>query len=492
MKRWWPWFVVVAVPRVVAFFFTENIHGDSAVRTWLGAAWAKAPHVIGSFDQGAVQFGPLHIYVLGLASLLPMPLADSGRLVSLVAGVLTTWPLLELTAQLFGDRATKFTALAFAFWGLHIQFSTTASGEALNLLLVFTACCWLQRWLVWRERVWLLASALMMNLACATRYDSWLLVPLMAAAVWWYARSLRPALLFGVASVAFCAAWAFGNWVDRGAPLYPFSYIDAFHRTWYPSEAAMWGPWYRWATLAFWPGTAVMTLTPLVAVAAAVGGVRAWRQTPSSRWLIVLIVLPVAMYGVRSFFLASFVPLARFTAKEVAFLLPFVQPGFVAIAERLRWARVREAVTALTLAMLVAWPVWLGWFTYRTDGAWQNTLRAIAPVTTNAPQLTKVARWLSARAGGGAGLVVAVDPRGYDDIQLTFASGFAFERVARARAPSFEQRLHDNDVRYLVLFDGGALASTNQFVNRTLRGRWRFHEVGGFDPPFHVFELAAD
>ncbi len=486
MKKWWPWLVLAALPRVLAFFLTENVYGDAVVRTWLGYMWVQSPHVIASFDQGGYQFGPLHLYLIGLATLLPWPMADSGRLVSLLTGVLTAWPLLALTANLFGARAAKLTGVAFAFWGLHIQFSTTASGEALNLLLVLACLCWFERWFVTQQRVWLLASALVLNLACAARYDSWLFVPLLTIAVWWPKRSVRDAALFGACSMAFAAPWMFGNLIDRGSPLYPFIYIDEFHRQWYPSEQAIWGTSYKWITLFFWPGAALVTLTPLVAVFAAVGCRRAWRAMPATRWLIVLILLPTALYTLRSTVLSSFVPLARFTAKEVALLLPFVGVGAQTLLDRLN-PRISRAILVVTVFCAVAWPSWLGWFTFRTRGSLQSTLRAISPVTTNTVELVQVAKWLSARANDGSVLIVDSDPRGYDDLQLGFYSGFPFERLARLRSPLFERRLSDGPARWLVRFEGGGLDTSGQFAAGVFRGM-SFSEVGTFAAPVHVYE----
>ncbi len=483
MKRW---VGLVAATRLVAFMFTENLYGDSVVRTWLGYVWAQSPHVIGSFDQGGYQFGPLHLYLIGLATLLPLPLADSGRLVSLIAGVATTWPLLALTARLFGQRAVPFAAISFALWGLHIQFSTTACGEALNIFLVFACLHWLHEWFISKQRVWLLAAALMLNLACAARYDSWLFVPMLWALIWWQARDLRRACLFGAASMAFALPWMFGNFIDRGAPLFPFTYIDEFHRSWFPSERAMWGSWYRLLTLFFWPGTAIATLTPVAAALSFIGLFKAWRDVPSSRFIVVSIVLPSALYALRSTVLSSFVPLARFTAKEVSLLLPFAGCGAVWLASRLS-VRAHRAVMAASLACAIIWPAWLGWFTYRTDGPLENTLRAISPVTTNALKTKQVASWLASKAAEGSVLIVDTDPRGYEDLQLAFYSGFNFEKLARLRSPMFERRVNGGDPRYLVRFEGGLLETSHQFEASTFRGL-RFNEISGFAAPFHVYQ----
>src|SRR5688572_23895868 len=53
------------VPRVAVFAVNENLYGDAVVRTELAEKWSKDPHWISSFGDGAFQFGPLHLYVVG-------------------------------------------------------------------------------------------------------------------------------------------------------------------------------------------------------------------------------------------------------------------------------------------------------------------------------------------------------------------------------------------------------------------------------------------
>jgi len=136
----------------------------------------------------------------------------------------------------------------------------------------------------------------------------------------------------------------------------------------------------------------------------------------------------------------------------------------------------------LTVSCLVAWPAWLGWFTYRTDGPRQNTLRAISPVTTNALTIMEVAAFLRTKAVDGSVLIIDLDPRGYDDLQLAFYSGFPYEKLARLRSPMFERRLSDGAPGWLVRFDGGPLLLDDP----RLRGV-QFEEISGFAPPFHVY-----
>src|SRR5687768_4777367 len=53
------------LPRALVFPLNENLHGDAVARTELAERWARDPHWIASFDDGAYQFGPLHLYAVG-------------------------------------------------------------------------------------------------------------------------------------------------------------------------------------------------------------------------------------------------------------------------------------------------------------------------------------------------------------------------------------------------------------------------------------------
>lgn len=489
MKRPWVLVLLVALPRLIVFPLNQNLFGDAIARTWLAHMWLLHPHVIGSFSQGNFQYGSLHLYLLALAEWLWPNLLHAGRVVSLVAGIASVLPLMALTRRLFSDTAAAVAGFGFAWWGMHIQCSTTSSSEALNLLLVFVALERFSKWFEAGERAALLSVALMLNLAAATRYDSWLLIPLLVVAVLWRSRSVLTALWFGAASSAFAVAFSFGNWVDLGAPLYPFAYIDDFHRAWFPSEEAMWGrATYRTLCALFWPGTAVVTLTPLVAIAGFVGLVRAWRAR-HARWLVVLVVLPTVLYTLRSTVLSSFAPLTRFTVKEVALVLPFAWYGIEPLFARL--PKLRLPVVLFAAATCVAWAAWLGAFCFRSTGTWQTSLRPIAATSTLEPRLQTVTDWLAREASSTAVLIVDQDPLGYDDMIISYFSGRPYEQQARTRSPLFESRLAGREVGSLVLFDHGVLERevTLEPKQVTFRGV-TLHEVDGFDAPIHVYRRA--
>jgi hypothetical protein len=489
---------LVALPRLLAFPFAENLHGDAIVRTRLAHAWLEHPHVIGGFDQGGLQFGPLHLYLLALAEAAWPSLLHAGRLVSLVAGVLTALPLEALTRRLFGAPAATWAVVVFAFWGMHVQCSTTSASEALGLLLVLAA---VERLSAWRgegappaapDRAALLLAALWLDLACATRYDAWLLVPLATLVVLERSRRVFTAAWFAAASSAFAAAWLWGNWVDRGDALFPFRYIDDFHRAWYRSEEAFWGrPWYQLLAAGFWPGAALVTLTPPAALAGFAGLWRAWR-TRRARWLVLLVVGPAAAYTVRSVALASFVPLARFTVKELALLLPFVWLGAAGLLEAR--PRLRRGLVVASAVGCAAWCLGLGVAAATSSGQVVDSLRPVAALSINDPALKRVTSWLEANRQPGTSLVIDQDPSGYDDLACAYFSGFPYEAQVLRRSPQYRRRLAAGPPGLVVRFEGGRLEREGELRlwpgGGSLEGL-ELEEVALGHPRLHVYRRAG-
>jgi hypothetical protein len=365
--------------RLIAFFLTQDWYGDAIARTELGRAWVAAPHWIGSFSDGAAQFGPLHIYLVGLASL-----AGAERVVSLLAGTLTTLPVFFLTLRLFGERAASVACLLLACWSLHIQFSTTAASEALALLLTATAlaCFAYERWVL---------AGLALTLACATRYDAWLLVPLLAL-VPGVRRQWRPALVFTAAASTFPLVWMVGNARALGDPLYPFHFVDAFHRSWFADNEAFWGVWrHRALNLFFWPLAALATLGPLVFITRRVG------------WLTAVLLVPPVLLTFRSVVLGDFEPACRFTARELLLLIVLSAP------------MLRARAAAVTAALALA----LGAFTFHREGKWPDALRPLSPVTTQPDAVMQTAAFIRSQPGPVA---IEPDPR-YLDLAAAFYSG---------------------------------------------------------------------
>ncbi len=484
------------LPRLMVFPVNENLHGDAVVRTELGERWAKDPHWIESFHDGAYQFGPLHLYSVGAVLKVWPEREHAGRLVSLVFGVLSVVPLYLLTRRLFGWKAGLVAGLAFAAWGMHMQMSTTAGSESLSLFLVL---CVLSLFARAREEgrfTPLFWSAVLLNLACATRYDSWLLMPVLTLLLAFGDRDrvagLTRAVLFGFLCLPFPMIWMQGNELATGSAIFPVKYIEDFHRTWAQSGIAAYGEWgFRLQNLFFWPWMAVLTLSPLVAVLSAVGLVHVWRKRPEQRWLVWVVLVPTAYFTFRGAVMLTFSPLGRFTVNQLAVMLPFVAVGFAVIAAKLSQP-MRQGLVGATALVAVAVPAWMGLVTADPAKPMATTLGPVSPLSVNPRDLMQVARWLKSEVApaGTASVVIDSEPS-YADIQVAFFSGLSEERILRARWPNFDQILQQNTPEYLVLADGGALATRADFEGRDGRvqlGDLWFEALPGFNGKWHVYQ----
>ncbi|MGZ3459870.1 MAG: glycine--tRNA ligase subunit beta, partial [Archangium sp.] len=405
------------LPRLLLMPVNENFYGDAVARTELAERWAHAPHLITSYGDGAFQFGPLHLYLVGLAlKAVPDP-ELAGRLVSLLFGVLSVLPLFSLTRRLFGWRAGVWACLGFAVWGMHLQMSTTGASEALSLFLMLWVFALIAEGLDDNRLGPLFGAAAVLNLACATRYDAWLFIPLLCVALLFWGEDrvagLTRAVGFGLLCLPFPLLWMQGNEMAHGDPFFPIHAVDQFHAGWVREGLARLGVWrYRLESLGFWPGVALLTLSPGVAVLGMVGMWRSWRARPDTRWLVLAAVVPTAYFTFRAAVLLDFQPLGRFTVTELALLLPFVVPGL----EALRGAGARRAVAGLSAVLAVAVPLAMGLYTFRADGGWRDSFRPVSPTSTNPVPLMRVARFLKAEVAAKGGAAVLDQDPAYMDL----------------------------------------------------------------------------
>ena len=485
--------VAALVPRLLVFSVNENLYGDAVVRTELAERWLREPHVITAYGDGAYQFGPLHMYLVG-AALSVMDREVAGRAVSLLFGVLSVIPLFALTRRLFGWRAGVAAGLAFSAWGMHLQFSTTAGSEAVSLFFMLAAFALYAEGVDENRFAPLFQAALMVNLACALRYDAWMYIPLLTLALCFSSEdkvaALTRAVGFGLACLPFPLLWMQGNELMHGDPFFPMKAVEDFHRGWVQSSAGSGlAIGWRLQQLGFWPGIALLTLSPGVAVLGMGGMVKAWRSRPETRWLVAAAVVPAAYFTFRAVVLMTFVPLGRFTVTQVAVVPVFVALGFTALVGQ-RGAGVRKALAGVTAVMAVAVPVALGLYTFRAEGRLQNSLRPVSPTSTNPVAVMKVADFVKAQVVGKGGAVAIDDDPNYMDLQIAFFSGLPEERMARVRWDTFRKRLQETQPEVLVRFDGGSLVKD---ASVKLEGRVlvldgvTYEELDGFSAPLHVY-----
>jgi 4-amino-4-deoxy-L-arabinose transferase-like glycosyltransferase len=385
--------------RIAVFPFAENFYGDPVMRLRALSEWLEHPFFLRSF-LGARQFGPLHLYLLAAMRLVTGEERIGPRLLSLIFGTLSAWPMFALSARRFGAQAALWSTLAFAFYGLHIQASTTAVSEAVFLYFVLSGLSLLDR-AAEGERWHLPLAGLSMACACAVRYDGWLYAPLSIGWLWTPWRrgvvSLESVGGYLALVLAVPAFLMWGNWVDLGDPLYLIHYIDQDHiMNAQRASAHMGRSLYAAYCLAFWPANLLLEMTPLVCVACVTGIVAALRAQ-RARDLFFIAAIPAAYLSVKGALMLQFHPLARFTLPTAVLLMPYVGHGLRLATDRLG-AAARRVVLASTVATAVAVPTFLAARTMGSGDVWADTMRPVSPVSNLPPDLRRTAAWLRANA----------------------------------------------------------------------------------------------
>lgn len=455
------WLLLLALAvRLVVFPLNEHIYGDAVSRTEMAEDWARAPHVITSFGDGAAQYGPLHLYLIGGALSL-FDRNEASRLVSLLFGVLTLIPIFALTRHYFGTQSATWAGLAFVVWGLHLQASTTGGSEAVALFLMWVTFAWLGRALSRPHWLPFVVAALALNLAGATRYDAWMYIPLLAAMplLQWpdKVRAIKYGVLFGLCCLPWPIFWMTGNAIAHGDALYPLTYIDEFHRVWALESGPGWGEWWlRAQGLGFWPAMAVFTLSPGVALLGLIGMAWAWRSRPAVRWMIVSAAVPTAYYAFRTTVLLDFVPLGRFTVVQLSLILPFILTGWSwVLAQRGRVFARRVAIVSGAIAVLL--PAGLGLFTYHNDSTASTVLKTVSPTSTNPRPLMEAADFVRMSVVEAGHTLALDDDARYEDLQLAFFARVTMERTVRMRWPDFKERVLASPPEFVVVFERGRL-----------------------------------
>jgi hypothetical protein len=370
--------------------------------------------------------------------------------------------------------------------------STTAGSEAVSLFLVLAALFFYERARRERGVGSLLAAAALLNLACATRYDVWLLLPLLCLDLAW-SRNFPRATLLAVTGLVFPLVWMLGNWRALGDPLAPFHVVDEFHRAWVARETSHWGSWRaRFQGLFFWPGVALLTLSPGLAFCGLRGLGWAVRRPRELGWLLALVLVPTVYFSARGFLL-TFVPLARFAVNQVVLLLPFARVGFLALTESAS-PRSRRVAFAGVVALGLGTSVSLGLGPAWSDNPFWTALRPVSPVSRNVESVRRVSAWIRKGWGSQTGPVLLDADDAYSDLQIAFLSGLEEERLVRQRWPQPVLRRERHPPRFVLLLPEGRLAHEDtchvESGRLTLDGRM-FVPESGVPFPYRGFRLLA-
>jgi len=396
----WIGFGAVLAVRAAVFPFAKNFYGDPMMRIRALTAWMAHPYFLKSFI-GAKQFGPLHLYLLALGQWIHRDLDAGPRLISLIFGSLTAFPLFRLAERRFGAKAALLSVLGLAIYPLHVQASTTAASEAVFFWFLLWALVCLDGTparATPARRPELLLAGLAMAGACAVRYDGWLYAPLS----WlWLVEPLRTKRISRLAAAGYVAAClavpiflCIGNWIDLRSPFYVLRYIQENHAASAARAAELMGrSGYAAYALVFWPANLAWELSPPVTVGIAVSVWTCLREK-RHRDLLVLAALPAAIFSVEGVLL-RFHPLARFTMPAATLLMPYAGDGLLRIGRALP-SQLLPATAAAAVMAGIALPSYLAWRTLGKGDSFADTLRPISPVSNLPPDLTAAADWIRA------------------------------------------------------------------------------------------------
>ena len=348
------WTILVGIAlRVLFFFIGENAGGDALARAAMTAGWLKHP----SFRLIFGPYLPFDFWLMAGISLLVGNVGLGARLLSLFLGIGSLAIFWAVSRQIYGRPAAKFSILVFAFYSLHVGYSTTSSSEVPYLFFVLTG---LLGFFVYRHsgsRSALALGAASLGIGAGIRYEAWLfifaifviLLLFPSAHVGGRVGGLRyvgEITLFSGMAGSWPLFWLIYQWKLRGMPLYGVT----MNYKWVPEQLAEVhrSQLYR---LALFPGVILLTLTPVILVAGLYGLGRGLRhRQPRDFCLIFLIVGVITCFQIAA---GGLLPMARYTITLGSLLAIASGYGVEQFARFLPKRRVRHLSMGISFLLIL-------------------------------------------------------------------------------------------------------------------------------------------
>ena len=213
-------------------------------------------------------YGPLHFYLLRLFFVLfGFDPEWTPRLLSLVFGVASIWPLMRLTHREMGNRAAIFAGLIASAYPLAVRLSVVSLEVTLfhfTVLMAIDAASGSDK------RRWypVLIAAFWLTLASATRFEAWLLIPLLCLVVLIRAGWIR-VIVFGALASIFPLVWMYVNWRITGNPT-EFAAISAVVQKVHAADTPMIQLLLGWPTILLRTSTIPVVILAIAGIALAI------------------------------------------------------------------------------------------------------------------------------------------------------------------------------------------------------------------------------
>ena len=212
-------FIIASPLRLYAFIFGMDIPGDGPVKAIIAYNWSKSPHLL---THGV--WLPGFTYLTGIFSYIFDNPLYSVRLINLIVGTCTVPLFYAFIYKVFDPITALFSALILAFLPLHIGLSASSLTEITFLFEIFSGTLLLiiASEYTKNRKLYIILSIIFLCIAEMSRYESWLLMPLLASYYLWRTRKISEAILMTIVLIAFPLAWSIGNYSYYGDPFIGF------------------------------------------------------------------------------------------------------------------------------------------------------------------------------------------------------------------------------------------------------------------------------
>jgi 4-amino-4-deoxy-L-arabinose transferase-like glycosyltransferase len=398
LKKWALALVLAGtVIRVCFLFFATNNGGDALARVAITAKWLQ--HSSLDLEFGGPNWPPIHFWMMAALSLVVRNVMLGCRLLSLLFGTFSLWVFWRLAREMYGVRAALLSLTLFAFYSLHIGYSTTSSSEAVYLGLLLSA---LLCFFTYRRTGSLRLLALggfLLTIDAGIRYETWIFIFLIALLLlfnsgiknfltWPHFWSL---IAFGLTAGLWPVSWMLHEWKTWGNPLYAISNNYELVPTQLavnPSHAGLY-------QLLLPPGVILLTLTPLAVLGGAYALLLAIRERKAREFA--LVASGFALIQLRSFATGGSLAMARYTLTDGTFLALLAGYGLWRLVDMFRictyknLARLTAAVMVLNLAAIISFS--------SKENKYTDKFRAISPLLQYPRHIEEVGQFLRPRLG---------------------------------------------------------------------------------------------
>jgi 4-amino-4-deoxy-L-arabinose transferase-like glycosyltransferase len=224
----WALILVGALVRMVSYLFSANNGGDANAHAALAAKWLQQPTLKLVFDM----YPPGHFWLIGLSALVVHDVVTAARLLSLVLGIASLFPVWKLASILYGTQAGQLSLGVFSWYSLHIAYSTTSSAEVSYLFFFLLAAYFFFRYAQRLDGLWrLIIAGVSLSLSESIRYEAWILFGglfvILITLLWRrgspgpsWSRSLMAAIAFGTSGGAWPVFMMAYSWYTFHDPMY--------------------------------------------------------------------------------------------------------------------------------------------------------------------------------------------------------------------------------------------------------------------------------